>query len=338
MFDFSKTSIPITKDKLFSYVSPEQIFFHYFGPFTPISKVYPSPLRHDPTPSFGFCYNKRGEVIAKDLGKDIIYDAVTFVSALHNISYTKAMQKILFDFNISNDEVICKPTLIERSSVKFDDRLKKKTKIQIKTRAFNREELHYWNKQFRWNISEEELTFHDVFAFDRAFINSQPIFHDKSLKFAFYQRDLLDPKKGYFKIYQPNSRKHKWLSNIPLILPFGIDKLPRKSDTLIISKGKKDLMILKKFFTDVVATQNESLSAIINCVDISKNYKRTIVIYDADAPGVEACTKITNQYNWEYWNTPNYLLRERGITDIPEYVTAFGLRTLEKRFKEQGLL
>lgn len=337
MIDF--TNIPptfLTKKEVLCHTTPEAIFYHYFGRYKP-GKCYSSPLRKDKDPSFGFYYNRNGELTTNDLTTSEKLDCVAFVGRLYQISYKEALQKIVMDFNIfcSNDGMnVLKTNRIITSSSLYSDKIKRETKIQIVQKEFSEQELDYWS---RWNISEEELEKNDIFSFEKVYINGEVIPSKEEVKFAYYQKDL-EGKKGYFKIYQPFSKKYKWISNIPLNLPFGIDTLPFTSNTLIITKGQKDRLILLKLFTDVIATQNESISAITKCLDISKKYKRIVVIYDADPPGVAACREITDLYNWEYFNTPNYLYKEKDIKDIAEYEEAFGMKSLIKRLKEKKII
>lgn len=337
MIDFTNISPSfLTKKEVLCHTTPEAIFYHYFGRYK-LGKCYSSPLRKDKDPSFGFYYNKSGELTTNDLTTSEKLDCIAFVGRLYEISYKDALQKIVMDFNIfcSNDGMnVLKTNRIITNSSLYSDKIKRETKIQIVQKEFSEQELDYWS---RWNISEEELEKNDIFSFEKVYINGEVIPSKEEIKFAYYQKEL-GGKKGYFKIYQPFSKKYKWISNIPLNLPFGIDNLPFLSDTLVITKGQKDRLILLKLFTDVVATQNESTSAILKCLDISKKYKRIVVIYDADPPGVAACTEITELYNWEYFNTPNYLYKEKGIKDIAEYEEAFGIKSLIKRLKEKKIL
>ncbi len=341
--DFKDVKSPtnITKNDLLSKVTVEEIFGFYFGPFT-LKKTYSSPLRKDTKPSFGFYYNSHGELMSHDITKKEKLDCIGFVARLKGINYYEAINLICSDFNICGVEkgsYILNTSSMEdrKQSSIFSDNLKKKTKIQIVKRDFTKEELDYWYSKNKC-ITKEELEENNIFSIEELYINKVLVpNYKKELRFAFYQQDNTT-KKGYFKIYSPYSKSYKWISNIPLSLPFGIDRLEFKSDTLVITKSLKDLIILKKIFTDVIATQNESVSAIERCLDITKLYNRIIIIWDSDSVGVENCKEITEEYNWEYFNTPKYLYEEKGITDITEYVEYFGLESLKKRLKEKKIL
>jgi len=335
MIDFSTPTL--TKEELLHYVTEEQVFRHYFGDFQ-LKRTYSSPFRIDRDPSFGFYYGTFGELKCNDIVKQEKLDFIAFVAKKYGISYSEAIRKITEDFNIFCTEESGKKVLnaakIQKQSSLFSDKFKKKTKIQIVPAPFTKNDLDYWAQ---WSITEEELKKEAVFAYSQLFINGEPIPTKEEIKFAYYQKDE-DTETGYFKIYQPFSKNHKWLSNIPLSLPFNIDKLSYTSDNLIISKSKKDLLVLKKLFPDVLATQNESQFAVQRCVEKSKKFKKTTVIWDSDDPGRDACIQVTNENHWNYFNTPRYLYEEKGIKDVAEYVFHFGLSSLEKRLKEKRIL
>lgn len=339
--DFKNVGLPITvtKNELLSKITAEEIYYRYFGKFT-LKKTYSSPLREDKKPSFGFYYNTNGELISNDITTKEKLDCITFVSRLYKITYYEAIKLICNDFNICKDpninSILTKESILQKSSL-FSDDLKKKTVIQIVKKEFSEEELEYWQSKNK-NITKQELEENNVFAIKELYINKSLVYHRKNeLRFALYQKD---PKtgKGYFKIYQPNSEKYKWVSNIALSLPFGIDNLPFLSSTLIITKSQKDRIILKRLFTDVIATQNESTAAIERCLEIAKIYDKVVLLWDSDEPGVRACQEVTAQYGWKYFNTPKYLYEEKGITDITEYVENFGMKSLERRLKEKRIL
>lgn len=338
MIDFTNISTNfLTKKELMCHTTPEAIYFEYFGKFR-LGKGYSSPFRKDTNPSFGFYINKQGELITNDLTTGEKLDCIAFVAKLYNLSYKEAIEKIIMDFNIfcANEDKynIINAKRIEKKASLYSDAVKRETKIQIVEKEFSEQELAFWN---RWNITKKELEKNNVYAFEKVYINGERIPTKEEIRFAYYQKDP-EINVGYFKIYQPLSKKYKWISNIPLDLPFGIDRLEHKSDTLIITKGLKDAIILNRIFTDVIATQNESLSAITRCIPISKEYDRIVCIYDADPPGVAACKEITGMNNWEYFNTPNYLYQEKGIKDIAEYYESFGMNTLKKRLKEKQII
>lgn len=334
MFDFRNIKTTVSKDELYQFITPESIFQFYFGDFR-LRKTFSSPFRIDKNPSFGFYYNRMGEIVCNDIVSKEKLDAIGFVAKLHTISRKEAIYKIMNDFNIECESIYNKKhQKIISKVISESEKRRKETKIQIVRKNFTTDDKNYWNK---WQFSEKELEQEFIYSVEKLYINGNKIPLKKTeICFAIYQQNK-EKTKGYFKILQPFS-KNKWISNIPLDLPFGIDRLPYSSEHLIITKSAKDRMCLKKIFSDVLGTQNESINAVINCVPESKLYKKTTVIFDADSPGVNACIEITKKYNWNYFNTPFYLYKEKNITDIAEYVEYFGYKTLTKLLKEKQIL
>lgn len=333
MFDFNQVYTPLTKAELLCHIDSETIFHHYFGDFK-LRKVYSSPLRTDKNPSFGFFYNRAGELVSNDIVTREKLDAIAFVAKLHNISYKDAILKIAHDFNITCNTLMSKVEINKiTKSINNGEKTKRKTKIQIVPKPFTKQDLEYWEQ---WEITEKELVRENAFSVEKLYIDGERI-PLKGMVFAFYQKDP-DTDEGYFKILQPESKTHKWISNIPLSLFWGADRLPKQSSQLIISKSWKDRICLMRFFSDVIATQNESLSAMMRCTNFIKDYEETIVIWDSDDPGVKACSEVTKTYGLKYWNTPSYLKEQYKVKDVAEYVENFGYDALEKRLKESKIL
>lgn len=332
-----ESPITITKELLLSHITETEVFYKYFGPFK-LKKTYSSPFRKDDYPSFGFYINSNNEVISNDIVKKEKLDCIAFVAKLYEINYYQAIKLICRDFNLFKDKIDLRTLSIldNKKLVKketfFKESETKKTKIQIVKKDFTKEDLEYWNRR---EITKKELIENNVYSISDLYINKYEIKNEEILKFAYYVKD--EENNGYFKIYQPQAKIYKWISNIPLNLPFGYTELPYLSETLIVTKSQKERIIFKKFFTDVIATQNETIIAFEKCVPLLKKYKRIIICFDADNPGVTASKEITSKYNLEYFNTPNYLLKQ-GIKDVDEYVVRYGTNALKKRLKEKLIL
>lgn len=334
MYDFSNVEVSnnLTKEFVISNVPVRNIFKYYFGEFR-IGGIYSSPFRKDKNPSFGFVISKEGEIFARDFGSKETWDCIRFVSCLFNVSYKDALNKICIDFNIDGAKNIFVNDFLKKEIISAPI-IKKRKIIQIEPRDFTKEDLKYF-KQFY--ITKQELIDNNVYSWENAWVDKKILYNSEPLRFAFKEENK-ELNETYFKLYQPYSEKTKWVSNIDIDRPFGINDLPHKSDTLIIGKAAKDRILLKQFFTDVIATQNESDNAVQQCIPISKEYKYTILLWDADPPGVTACKSVTNKYGWQYFNTPKHVYIEHGIKDICDYAKAFGLKALEKRFKENKLI
>lgn len=337
MFDFSKIySAPVNTDFILSKVADSVIFYQYFGPFE-LGKVYKSKFRKDRNPSTGFYVNKLGRLIYNDITTGEKLDCFAFVAKLYNISYSDAIKKIGNDFGIIGDS---KQSIVSAATFKaaseIDKDCKQKTIIQVKPNRWKEENLAYWRE---FEISQKELEENDVYPIGDLYINKQKIYNPHNyLRYAYR---LKYNGEEFIKIYSPHDTKMKWVSNIPLYIPFGLDTLPQSGDKLIVTKSQKDRIVLKKLFPAVIASQNESESALSSEIqEIIKNnhdFKRKIIFWDNDPTGVEACKKF-NEKGFGYFNIPKECYEKFKIKDASDYVAYYGIDALADLLKEKNIL
>jgi len=336
--DFTKVvgAYNITTDFLLSKLSEEQIFFYYFGRFE-LGRSYPSKFRKDGTPSTGFYVNRTGNIILNDLRTGEKLNCFRFVAKLYQLSYTEALNKIAADFGLlANTDAKPLAQSIINQGIEFDRELKKNTLIQFVPGQWTTNRRMYWNQYGLGNLN---FTKADIYPVDKLFLNKNEIRNLDELCFAYVVREKVDGKEQiYVKIYSPYSENMKWLSNIPLTVPFGLNTLNYNSDHVIVTKAKKDMEVLKLLFPSVIGTQNESTSALTDKMvkHLCHNFTRRTIIWDADETGVEACKKF-NTRGFDYFNTPKELL-ERDIKDVSDFVAAFGLKALEDLLRQKRIL
>lgn len=325
MLDFNKVySSPITRELVLSKVQESDIFYNYFGNFD-LKKIYKSVFRKDNNPSTGFYINKKGKLIYNDLKTGEKLDCFAFVSKLYNITYYEAIRKVAADFGIIGQSKIFE----KKYNKELDLETKSKTIIQFVPDAWNYENLLFWKK---YEITQDELERENVYPIKELFINKRKIYGNEQ-RYALVESY---EDNTYVKIYSPFDKKMKWVSNIPLYVPFGLESLPYKSDTLIITKSKKDQIVLKKIFTDVIATQNESVSALCEKDRnlILSMYKNPIIFWDNDATGVENCTEM-NKFGFGYINIPKIEYEKYKIKDASDYILHYGLDSLKEFINEK---
>lgn len=329
MLDFSKIySEPISRQFVLARLQESDIFYNYFGNFK-IGDIYSSFFRKDSHPSTGFYINKSGKLIYNDLKTGEKLDCFAFVAKAYNISYGDAIKKVCRDFGlIASDNVIYKPN----PNFKLDVEVKAKTIIQFVPDKWNVDNLSFWKQ---YDITKQELDRELVFPVSRLYINKKRIFGSE-LRYAYLENFN---NEEFVKIYSPYDKRMKWVTNIPLRVPFGMNQLPYKSDTVIITKSKKDLIVCKKLFTDVIATQNESESSLPKDIQdiLLSNYKNRIIFWDNDQTGVNNCT-LLNEKGFGYFNIPKEEYEKFKIKDASDYVSYYGIDALAELFKEKNIL
>lgn len=333
-----KGSPRLTLENILTRVSQYDIYRYYLGFDFKFNKKVKSCFREDDHPSLSFKMERddkgKDTIIYCDFG-DMTYKGavVNFVMQLYNIDYYEALRKIDFDLNLG----FCKHRKGNPLSTKEiisgfktpDEVITRKKKIQITPKDFTKEELKYWSQYY---ITEQELKDNNVYSIDKLYFNKTLVPPFKQMRFAYLYDDKM-------KIYYPNADKTiKWMfNNTPNDFISSLDDIKYKaftgsSDTkLIVTKSKKDEIVLKKFFKDVCSTQSENHVGISeeNIELFSKIYgpENVYIIFDNDEPGVKAC-KYYNQFGFKYFNIEKKYL-EKDITDASDLVKAYGLDMLE---------
>lgn len=247
-----------------------------------------------------------------DLAQDETLNAFQYVGKVFGLNYNESLYKIATDMGIISNilgrdykQIIAKyekPEVENNSSKRFD----------VWVRKFNKEELDYWKKRF---LGLEELKKGEVYAYSKLAIDGTHIPRTDLISFAYYY-----PILNQWKIYTPESKEYKWLTNVPLSHIEGLNKL-EKGKIGTGAKSRKDSLILSLFTPTVVELQNESIaSATPDNIQFIKEHSSDFYIsFDSDAPGVKNSLKYTQNTGFKYINPPKELLKE-GIKDWSDWI------------------
>jgi hypothetical protein len=86
-----------------------------------------------------------------------------------------------------------------------------------------------------------------------------------------------------YKIYQPHDLEFKFRNNYPNHFIEGFHQLKFKSDLLIITKSRKDVMCLYELGYEAVSAKSENTVIPIEYINhFKKRYKRIVVLFDND--------------------------------------------------------
>lgn len=321
----------LTMESVLYRTTPLEIYSFYMpNKNWRVNEVTNSPFGEDRTPSFiiGNKYGEIGHYAFNDHSKR--GDCFNFVKQLYDLpNLDTVLRRIDIDMNLGiSSGVPVREGFIAPISEKKEVN-KRNTLIQVLTRKFTKEELDYW-AQYYQNI--DDLRREGIYSINKAFLNKKPLVLDE-LRFGY----LYENK--YWKIYQPNKPKRgKWITNAPLVLMDGLENI-KDCDTAWITKSKKDKMVLKKLYSCVASTQNESLACFSseNVEYIKKNSKKQVVLYDSDSTGVSSCQEITKKFDMGYCNVPKKYLEEE-IKDFSDLARIHGLKAVEDILKEKGLI
>ena len=307
-------------------VSEEQLMEHYLG--VPIKKgLFRSPLRDDKNPTCAFYRNKRGDLIMKDFGSSFCGNFISVVMTKFQCSYAQALQIIGNDFGIIHKNFkVNKPELAYTGN-KMDE--SSQAIIRVEIREFAPYELAWWKS---FGISKETLKKFNVYSCKNIWLNDH-LFHLESSNQHIY---------GYYggktdgverwRIYYPQRKKYRFLSNWSSLQIQGMKQLPETGDILVITKSMKDLMLFYELGVTAIAPNSENIFITENQYNrLKERFKNIIVFYDNDLPGIQGLQRIKHQY-------PDikvaFIPRKYNAKDISDFYKTYGKEETQKLIKQ----
>lgn len=326
----------LTKEFILSKISQVSIFSAYTGVDTEViencietGEFISSPFRVDEHPSFGFRYDNRGKLKAKDFAgyfhgdcfdaaalviSEIIHKNVDisnkgwFIFVLKHIAYT--FRNIIYgkDKDENIEGIIAEGVNAARN---------RKPIIEFVPRQWNNYDKNYWGK-FHVPISYLNTNFVypvDYFYINRK-VNPEPkYYYENDRKDVCYAYMLGQDKRGIYniKLYFPN-RKHgtvRFITNSNCLE--GLLNLELSEyDSIIITKSTKDRI---------------SLRAYLDAIDLSISYGGTALrtIGLVNIPH-ESYKLKQNEYDWLRAKCPNGLILSLMDNDNTGYREAIWLR------------
>lgn len=331
MFNLSKVEAAQTINKKFinSRLDDAVIFGYYFGPFN-LRDTYPPRFRKSKSNGrdTGFYISKSGKLIYNDFGGDQEkLDAFAFVGKLYGLSFKDTIDRIARDFGLVDHKTKVVTDDQVAQLAKLDKSIKKDTKIHFRPKPWDKESLKYWAD---FHITEEELHREGIYPIKHLYVNERFI-HNPN-EFQRYAITIPHKDELLTKVLSPNKDDFfKWISNIPLDLPFGVNNLNIKAKKIMVAKAKKDEIIFKKFLPAVISTQNESRGAISEKTNkkLDFHFEKKYLAYDPDEAGLKAMN-IYEPMGYIPAHVPIVTYQEHGIKDWSDLAKARGLGMVEK--------
>jgi hypothetical protein len=304
-----------------SIYSEYQLFSFYLNRDIIINKLYNSPFRKDNNPSFKI-YELNNKLYFKDFGGDgdsgNIYSLVMKLFGLS--TYTQALNKIWGDVILnktnSQNSLFC--------NYKNKSYIKKKstTDIQVKVRQYTLQDLEYWKS---YGICYNTLKKYKVYPISYIFINNIAYPAEE------YAYIYIEKKESIitFKIYQPYSKKFKWLNKHDYSIHQGYTLLPVVGNILIITSSLKDVMSIHDILSiPAIAPQAETVSMKKSVIREYKNrFKNILVLMDNDEAGIINAIKYKKNYDLDLIFTPS-----TNFKDFSDMVKIEGVRETKNYF------
>jgi len=336
-FDLSEhDTMDLNTSYILNKIDDLLIFRYYLGGSFKLGRAFKSPFRVDKKPSFSiFLSQKFLKLLYKDHTTGETGDCFDMVMKIYHLTLRDAIMKIATDFGIIKGSIpLVSKQQIEEARA-FKDQFQQEYLIQIDIRKMTERELDYW-RQF--NITGVDLKKNKIYGIKTAWINKKEIFFRPGLHFAYHFPDI-----DKFKIYSPDSQEFKWFGNVSTHKMEGLAN-PNFDFTkpVIVTKSRKDRIILSKLYVNVCSCQNESESAIPPEKDeFLSQFPEKYCWFDSDDPGKEANKKL-NKRGYKWINVPNDLYEKHGLTDPGDVIRHFGWeegsKILINELKKKGLL
>lgn len=325
-----KELININEEFILKHVSYYDIFRFYI-PHLKLNQSFQSPFRKDSSPSACIKLSKKtGVPYYCDFGNDDTMNCWQYLMKLYNLNYNDTLRKVASDMGILNNpqnrnykDIVFKyqQPKVDKSYLRFDIWVKK-------PKSLTNKELAYWEQ---YHITREELEKFHIYGVRKWAINGsfQPMIPNE-LVFAYHY-----PEVDSWKVYKPlNDKKTKWKTNTSITQLEGLETL-KKDKICILTKAKKDRIVISKYIPECIACQSESEVAISpeDIEYIKSNCKKCYVWFDSDSKGVEASTYY-NKYGFDYINFP----KELEVKDPSDFSKKYGLEKFEEFLKNKKLI
>jgi 5S rRNA maturation endonuclease (ribonuclease M5) len=325
MLNFKNIHEKIDQELIFKHITPEYIYFYYLHEMPNTLKGFTSPFSKDNNPSFRFRFTN-GKLLFKCFSSGYTGDCVELVQLIEQLSYHKALEFIWYTIHLRTKTSKFKKLEIEK--VEPQNHL-----LEVITRDFTDFDYSYWNQ---FHITPEMLIKYNIKACQEVWAN----------KFLWYSNIPSNPCyrylfNGKYKIYKPleTNKKLKFnnacdnLKNIQ-----GIENI-FDSDTIFITKSYKDVIVLNEYINiPSISFHGEGhFPPEIVMKWLNSKFKRIILFYDNDEPGIKASNKLKEFLETKY----NILVEEifipemfkKRAKDPSDFIKEYGIENLKSTIK-----
>lgn len=283
--DYLLSVIKLDDDSILQRVDEYTLYCFYLGFSPSLRKPYKSPLRDgDSMPSFSIFLTKKSnrEYFWKDSGGSSQTgiagdsgDIFKLIRLLYGDTAKQCFSRINRDFNLGFESDTPPPTNFEKIVHHDPPKDEEPAHIRIKRRKFKTHDVQYWAQ---FGITAKTLLKFRVIPISHFWGKQSQQYPYTADKLAYAY-----PINGKYKVYQPLSKSRKFRTDYDYKCLEGFDQLEYKSDTLIITKSMKDIMVLWEYGYEAVSPRGESVPIPIEFIrHFRKKYERIILFFDND--------------------------------------------------------
>lgn len=338
MFDFKDAETEVTKEEILSKVSEYQLFRYYCKNFEEVDKPFLSEFYYDTKPSCRIYASTNNSLYYKDFGSGEHLGCFDYISKKYNINYYECLKVIANDFSIKSIKVNISPSVIVSNDIIMDVPVKPKVKSQIEiiSQNYTSTDYTYWSK---YGITLDDLHKEEIISVKVAhLIKGQNVttfeYRKSNPIYAYKEYDYETNEFIGYKLYFPLASKEgiRFLNNSSSRNIDGYKDLPDKGNLLIITKSRKDRIILKKMGYNVVSLPSEGAKIPEELMDsLHKRFKNITVFLDNDSEG----RKYTDNFCMSHSSVNSiFIPNDSGCKDISDYAKKFGVEQGEILIKQ----
>lgn len=311
----------LSEYNIFSKVNEFELFKYYFHPNFYLGVRYNSPYRIDKNPSFNIFRAREGtnQFLWKDWGDGetgnifkLIMKIVKYRNGIE-LNYYQAMCKVNQDFEMGLDENDLEIVDLDSKFIFYkseDVPIITEQAVEYEIRKIITPKCIKWTKDYfncYWNRFEylriEKLEEFNVYPAKRVYLDENLLWEWLNYN-PIYSYSEINNEWGeiLFKIYRPleRNKRFKFLNSFTSKMIEGLEQLPDKVDLLILTKSRKDVIILNLLGYYAVTLPSETAKftdhhyTILNSIS-SEN----LLLYDNDNAGIKASNKINELYGYK---------------------------------------
>lgn len=319
----------LSKSRILSEIDEWLLYVFYLeNDNLQLRTTYNSPIRdksdYDDSPSFSIFERSRGNDICefkwKDSAKNIHGNIFELLERMFNIDSQEVLQLINRDFCILDDSKEVKVNRIVSRPAK-----KSETRIRIKAKEFTKEAYEFWNQYY---VTKELLEWKQVKLVEYIWYSDEqqaPYSIPKGELVFAYPEYNKKYKTWHYQIYSPlnKDKQYKFRNCLRHNMLYGNNHLEFKTDTLIITKSNKDILVLKLLGYEAVSPRSETTPIKQKYIDWYKErYSRLVLLYDNDLAGKQAAA---------LYDLDSIFIPEESLCkDISDYIKKFGVENTKE--------
>lgn len=299
----------LSLDDIMSRTTEFDILNYYFN-INNIPQVISSPFRKDNNPSFGIYTTDGIKVKYTDFATKEHGGIIDMLMKYWGVSYSSALKRIWEDLpNFSNSSTY-KKSSIGNTPVHITSN----SELEVKIREWEKHDTEYWES---YGVTLEWLKHADVYPVShKVLIKDGKRYTFKAEKYAYV---YVEKKEGRvtLKLYQPYSKRFKWLSKHDKSVISLWTKIPEYGDKVCICSSLKDALCLScQTGIPALAIQGEGYNMSNTAIsELKRRYNKVFICLDNDEPGIKDARKLSEETGFTNVVLPN-INNSKDISDL----------------------